>query len=214
MFYGHHATSPTPANLQVAKADMRLQKFTHDGHLPYPLIRYSDQLQEEEPAVLNGVATSSPKNMNDETAVTQASVPHSSQTAPTLLLYAKAREASEMDPLHPPLSATEENSKGERRKWTLGEEHALMEGLDRVRGPHWSQILADERLKDRTELELKDKARSLKLFFLKAGIEVPFYLKDASKSGSSALLPKQDEDQPAAANANAEAEAVEESSTS
>lgn len=100
-----------------------------------------------------------------------------------------------MDPLHPPLSAIEENSKGERRKWTLGEEHALLEGLDRICGPHWSQILTDERLKERTELELKDKARSLKLFFLKAGIEVPFYLKDAPKSGSSALPPKQDEDQ-------------------
>ena len=60
-----------------------------------------------------------------------------------------------------------------------------MAGLDRVRGPHWSQILAmfgpggtiNESLKDRNQVQLKDKARNLKLFFLKSGIEVPYYLK-------------------------------------
>lgn len=60
-----------------------------------------------------------------------------------------------------------------------------MAGLDRVKGPHWSQILAmfgpggtiNEALKDRNQVQLKDKARNLKLFFLKSGIEVPYYLK-------------------------------------
>ena len=59
-----------------------------------------------------------------------------------------------------------------------------MAGLDRVKGPHWSQILAmfgpggtiSEVLKDRNQVQLKDKARNLKLFFLKSGIEVPYYL--------------------------------------
>lgn len=59
-----------------------------------------------------------------------------------------------------------------------------MAGLDRVKGPHWSQILAmfgpggtiNEILKDRNQVQLKDKARNLKLFFLKSGIEVPYYL--------------------------------------
>lgn len=59
-----------------------------------------------------------------------------------------------------------------------------MAGLDRVKGPHWSQILAmfgpggtiNEVLKDRNQVQLKDKARNLKLFFLKSGIEVPYYL--------------------------------------
>jgi protein TBF1 len=59
-----------------------------------------------------------------------------------------------------------------------------MDGLDRVKGPHWSQILAlygaggsiSEVLKDRNQVQLKDKARNLKLFFLKSGIEVPVYL--------------------------------------
>ena len=59
-----------------------------------------------------------------------------------------------------------------------------MDGLERVKGPHWSQILAlygaggtiSEILKDRNQVQLKDKARNLKLFFLKSGIEVPVYL--------------------------------------
>ncbi len=59
-----------------------------------------------------------------------------------------------------------------------------MAGLDRVKGPHWSQILAmfgpggtiNEVLKDRNQVQLKDKARNLKLFFLKSNIEVPYYL--------------------------------------
>jgi hypothetical protein len=35
----------------------------------------------------------------------------------------------------------------------------------------------NESLKDRNQVQLKDKARNLKLFFLKSGIEVPYYLK-------------------------------------
>ncbi|KAI5281591.1 TTAGGG repeat binding factor, partial [Ascosphaera acerosa] len=65
------------------------------------------------------------------------------------------------------------------------EEDALMAGLDRVKGPHWAQILQmfgpggtiNETLKNRNQVQLKDKARNLKLFFLKNGIEVPYYLK-------------------------------------
>lgn len=72
----------------------------------------------------------------------------------------------------------------QRRPWTTDEENSLMAGLDRVKGPHWSQILAmfgpggtiNEVLKDRNQVQLKDKARNLKLFFLKSNIEVPYYL--------------------------------------
>jgi len=61
----------------------------------------------------------------------------------------------------------------------------LLEGLERVKGPHWSQILAlfgaggsvSEILKDRNQVQLKDKARNLKLFYLKSGVEVPGFLK-------------------------------------
>lgn len=63
-----------------------------------------------------------------------------------------------------------------------------MAGLDAVKGPHWSQILAlyghkgsiNEILKDRNQVQLKDKARNLKLFFLKSGIEVPHYLQSVT----------------------------------
>ena len=59
-----------------------------------------------------------------------------------------------------------------------------MQGLDQVKGPHWSQILSlygisgtlNNVLKERNQVQLKDKARNLKLFFLKSDIEVPFYL--------------------------------------
>lgn len=63
-----------------------------------------------------------------------------------------------------------------------------MAGLDQVKGPHWSQILAlygakgsvSEILKDRNQVQLKDKARNLKLFFLKSNIEVPYYLQSVT----------------------------------
>lgn len=68
-----------------------------------------------------------------------------------------------------------------RQPWTKPEEDALLAGLDRVNGPHWSQILAlygrggsiSEVLKDRNQVQLKDKARNLKLWYLKTGKEVP-----------------------------------------
>lgn len=57
-------------------------------------------------------------------------------------------------------------------------------GLDMVKGPHWSQILSlfgpngslSNILADRTQVQLKDKARNLKLFFLKTNSEMPYYL--------------------------------------
>ncbi|KAK3077311.1 hypothetical protein LTS18_010610 [Coniosporium uncinatum] len=73
----------------------------------------------------------------------------------------------------------------QRRSWSDSELQALMNGLDAVKGPHWSQILGlygqggsiSEVLKNRNQVQLKDKARNLKLFFLKSGVEVPEYLK-------------------------------------
>ena len=72
-----------------------------------------------------------------------------------------------------------------RQPWTKPEEDALLAGLDRVNGPHWSQILAlygrggsvSEVLKDRNQVQLKDKARNLKLWYLKMGKEVPMSLR-------------------------------------
>ncbi|OAL34801.1 hypothetical protein AYO20_05996 [Fonsecaea nubica] len=130
---------------------------------------------------LNLNTASSPSPAVDLKSTTEE-IPHASQTAPTSVLYERARLAAtkaslalEKKPLVP----------SQRRPWTTEEENALMTGLDQVKGPHWSQILAmygpggtiSEALKDRNQVQLKDKARNLKLFFLKSGIEVPYYLK-------------------------------------
>lgn len=109
-------------------------------------------------------------------------IPHYSQSQPTQVLYERARMAASAKSSP---TSRKTGLPSQRRPWTTEEENALMAGLDRVKGPHWSQILAmfgpggtiSEALKDRNQVQLKDKARNLKLFFLKSGIEVPYYLK-------------------------------------
>lgn len=88
-------------------------------------------------------------------------------------------------------------SKKRSRPWTFGEEDALLSGLQKVGGPHWSQILSlygtngtiSDILKDRNQVQLKDKARNIKVSFLKNGHEVPEHLKavtgDLSTRGKS-----------------------------
>ena len=69
----------------------------------------------------------------------------------------------------------------QRRPWNIEEEQTLLKGLDLVGGPHWSKILnlfgqtgsVNEVLAGRTQVQLKDKARNLKLWFLKEGLSVP-----------------------------------------
>lgn len=98
-------------------------------------------------------------------------------------MYERARQAAAAKAS--PSNTRRPGLPSQRRPWSGEEERALMAGLDQVRGPHWSQILAlygtkgtiSEVLKDRNQVQLKDKARNLKLFFLKSGIEVPYYLK-------------------------------------
>jgi hypothetical protein len=68
-----------------------------------------------------------------------------------------------------------------------------------VQGALWSQILENEKLKDRSEVQLKDKAQSLKKLFLLTGTEMPFFLKEAtgvttgSRAGSAAAGVKREE---------------------
>lgn len=107
--------------------------------------------------------------------------PSTSSSTPMNVQYENARATSH--PKAPPFTRRP-GAPSQRRPWTQDEEKALMDGLDRVKGPHWSQILAlygnggsiSEVLKDRNQVQLKDKARNLKLFFLKSGIDVPVYL--------------------------------------
>ncbi|KAI9055981.1 hypothetical protein LZ554_000915 [Drepanopeziza brunnea f. sp. 'monogermtubi'] len=110
-------------------------------------------------------------------------VPYPTQSAPTQELYEKARQAAASTKAGN-VSARRPGAPSQRRPWSTEEENTLMAGLDQVKGPHWSQILAiygqkgtiNDILKDRNQVQLKDKARNLKLFFLKSGIEVPYYL--------------------------------------
>ncbi|PBP19986.1 telomeric repeat binding factor 1 [Diplocarpon rosae] len=109
-------------------------------------------------------------------------VPYPTQSAPTQVLYEKARRAASTKSNN--VGVRRPGTPSQRRPWTNEEENTLMAGLDQVKGPHWSQILAlygpngslNDVLRDRNQVQLKDKARNLKLFFLKSGIEVPYYL--------------------------------------
>jgi len=110
-----------------------------------------------------------------------AELPVPQQWLPTKVLYERARLAAASSY---PAIARRSSLKLQRHPWTNEEETALMAALDIVKGPHWAQILAlfgpggtiSEALKDRNQVQLKDKARNLKLFFLKSGIEVPYHL--------------------------------------
>lgn len=103
------------------------------------------------------------------------------QSLPSAVLYDRARQAALSKNTNP---QRREGGSSTRRPWTQDEEKALMMGLDKVQGPHWSQILSlygpggsiSNILKDRSQVQLKDKARNLKLFFLKSNSEMPYYL--------------------------------------
>ncbi|KAI1855782.1 hypothetical protein JX265_012227 [Neoarthrinium moseri] len=103
------------------------------------------------------------------------------QAAASDVLYERARQAAAA---RSSTHARREGSHSTRRPWSPEEEKALMCGLDLVKGPHWSQILQlfgqngrlSTILAERTQVQLKDKARNLKLFFLKTNSEMPYYL--------------------------------------
>lgn len=172
---GHNISIPAPGLPHLPPLPT-LKQHTHQQ----PVRMHSNFRQYTPPSQSPRAAQSRPHQPPDYGPL--PNLPHVSQTAPTQVLYERARQAA--------TSKTSSSSRraglpSQRRPWTTEEENALMAGLDRVRGPHWSQILAmfgpggtiNESLKDRNQVQLKDKARNLKLFFLKSGIEVPYYLK-------------------------------------
>jgi hypothetical protein len=84
----------------------------------------------------------------------------------------------------------------QRRAWSDEEEKALLDGMDAVGGAHWAQILAlhgengtkDQLLANRTQVQLKDKARNIKLCILKSNHELPHHFNNVTgelKSRSS-----------------------------
>lgn len=76
---------------------------------------------------------------------------------------------------------------GQRRPWTREEEKALRHALE-LKGPLWATILElfgpggkiSDALKNRTQVQLKDKARNWKIFFLRLGLPVPGYLQNVT----------------------------------
>ncbi|KAM0455840.1 hypothetical protein ACHAPV_002932 [Trichoderma viride] len=145
-----------------------------------PYLSHLHQHQSHHPYYTSYSAQPPPEQQPQQPAGTPDNLPPN-QTFPSAILYDKARQAA--------LSKSSAHTRREglhstRRPWTQEEEKALMAGLDMVKGPHWSQILTlfgqsgtiSDILKDRTQVQLKDKARNLKLFFLKTNSEMPYYL--------------------------------------
>ncbi|KAA8899941.1 telomere repeat binding factor-domain-containing protein [Sphaerosporella brunnea] len=172
----HHVVQQTPVPLTPEEGTAAAIVQAHTAALsasPHP-----NQQTPTDPALENEMFSPNTSYMGAP-PLAQPPVPQQSQ--PTQVLYERARLAvtSKASP-----NARRAGLPSQRRPWTTEEENALMAGLDRVKGPHWSQILAmfgpggtvSEALKDRNQVQLKDKARNLKLFFLKSGMEVPYYL--------------------------------------
>lgn len=158
--YGTYTGQPQSGGMQVSS-----------GHSTHSLVNRLTDQESGIPGQSNGYMSQYPSG----------AVPYHTQSAPTQVLYEQARQAA--------VAKASPHSRrpglpSQRRPWSTEEENALMAGLDQVKGPHWSQILAlygakgqvSEILKDRNQVQLKDKARNLKLFFLKSNIEVPYYL--------------------------------------
>ena len=84
-----------------------------------------------------------------------------------------------------------------KRTWSAKEDQALKRGLQEV-GPSWSKILdlfgpggkMSEDLKNRTQVQLKDKARNWKLHYLKNGEPLPDYLTKVTGTISKNTKPK------------------------
>lgn len=94
----------------------------------------------------------------------------------TLLSTQRARAQTRRKP-SPPHHPQQQG----RHPWTPPEVSALLSGLDLVHGPHWSAILdlygangsVSNVLEKRSQVQLKDKARNLKVLFLRQGVRVP-----------------------------------------
>lgn len=163
-----HANNQTGINAHIAEsmaAQLPYLSHLQQHQAQHPFYTYTQQPVQEQPQEQPASGQNLPPN----------------QTFPSAILYDKARQAA--------LSKSSAHTRREglhstRRPWTQEEEKALMAGLDMVKGPHWSQILTlfgpngniSDILKDRTQVQLKDKARNLKLFFLKTNSEMPYYL--------------------------------------
>ncbi|RCI11353.1 hypothetical protein L249_7132 [Ophiocordyceps polyrhachis-furcata BCC 54312] len=169
----------------VAESTSHYVKTTLNGLSPVPyqptVPQSTAEVMASQPPYLHPYYTGYSQHPAEAEQATPGEDLPPNQTFPSAILYDKARQAA--------LCKTTAHTRREgihstRRPWSQEEEKALMAGLDMVKGPHWSQILTlfgqngtiSDILKDRTQVQLKDKARNLKLFFLKTSSEMPYYL--------------------------------------
>ncbi|KAM7202806.1 Telomere repeat binding factor (TRF) domain containing protein [Naviculisporaceae sp. PSN 640] len=164
--------------------NMTTTSLTHSGHEPNNGLHpeYAAQMEQSQSSAYASYSQT-PASAVPTDATGDPLPPN--QTTSTAILYERARQAAVAKSNN---TARREGLTSTRRPWTPEEEKALMAGLDMVKGPHWSQILVlfgpngtvSDILKDRSQVQLKDKARNLKLFFLKTNSEMPFYLQSVT----------------------------------
>lgn len=112
-------------------------------------------------------------------AAVEAATGHEIDEITSALLPSEIQEQQ----IHLRINPRMQGKGGSRRPWAREEEKALRHALE-MKGPQWSTILElfgqggriNEALKNRTQVQLKDKARNWKMFFLKLGLPVPQYL--------------------------------------
>ena len=112
---------------------------------------------------------------------------------PSSLTSASASSSSSEDSDRPLISRQESETFISNPKWTQAETIALEEGLRKLKGPRWRELLGlygrkgkvNQVLKDRTPGDLYDKAKSVCQEFVDSGREPPDYLKPFTKQDSS-----------------------------
>jgi protein TBF1 len=154
----------------------------------HPFLQGRLQLTERPDAVAAKHASPAGNNGRASSFQNYQSGTNTSQTRPlgtgeptnSMELFRRAKAAAAKSST---VTRREGPSSASRKAWTEEEEEALINGMDQVGGPHWSQILGlygengtvSHALADRTQVQLKDKARNLKLLFLKTNAQMPVY---------------------------------------
>ncbi|KAF1989285.1 hypothetical protein K402DRAFT_268978 [Aulographum hederae CBS 113979] len=167
----HQSGSPSSSKPPLHRLDTNFDFSDSPLGGPTSAPPMSQQQQQNSPTPISPMFNPS---LNPDEAMSHSSLPTSAQ-------YNLARHHAITHSPHPLRRVSVPSA---RRPWSAAEESALMDGLDQVKGPHWSQILAlygeggskSNVLRERSQVQLKDKARNLKLFFLKSGWAVPMGL--------------------------------------
>ena len=115
------------------------------------------------------------------------------ESPPSSPTSASASSSSSEDSDRPLISRQESETFTQKPKWTQAETIALEDGLRKLKGPRWQELLGlygrkgkvSQVLKDRTPGDLYDKAKSVCPEFVDSGKEPPDYLKTFTKQDSN-----------------------------